>query len=125
MKTLNSFLIVLFFSGTLSAQGNLDFAQKELDKKEFSLQIFNGFETQFEPAFTGLFQTAFNRINRLIKWQNIYDDTDVGFQFMMVCNLKRKWRIESKYLLGLLNFDKRGFGQARGYQFQVSLTYNL
>ncbi|MFH4967752.1 hypothetical protein V8G61_06050 [Gaetbulibacter sp. M240] len=125
MKTTIHILILVFFSSPLWAQQTLRKDQKHSEKKELTFQISNGVNTQFEPVFSGLFQSDFNGINKMIKWQNIYDDIDVGIRFSLVIPMNQKLNIKTRYLCGLMNFDKRGFGQAEGYQFQMCISYNL
>ncbi|GAA4281335.1 hypothetical protein [Gaetbulibacter aestuarii] len=125
MKTSISILIFLFLCGPVGAQMDIDFSAEHLEKKEWSLKVHKEFKTQFAPAFSGLFQNSFNRINDLTKWQNIYDDTDLGIKLSAVIPLKKQWKLKTHYLHSILNLKNRGSGLAAGYSLQLSICYTL
>ena len=125
MKTIIHLILFLFLSGQIPAQEKWHFNDEYSENKVPVLFLAKALKTQLEPTFTGLFQKDFNEIEQPVKWQNIYDDNDFGIHMALVYSLKKQLQLKTKYLFGILNFNKRGFGQAMGYNIQISLCYTL
>ncbi|MFD2726842.1 hypothetical protein [Hyunsoonleella rubra] len=89
-----------------------------------SITLIDWMDFGLKPQMGSLFAKTFNEVADYLRWQDFYDDFDFGCVANIGLDLKKNIKLNAAYNLGMLKFDNN-FGEARGYNFRVSIRFNF
>ncbi|MCF7560980.1 hypothetical protein L3X39_10065 [Sabulilitoribacter multivorans] len=89
-----------------------------------TLKLFKWIDLTMSPQLGGLFAKMFNTVAPNLKWQDMYNDFDFGFNAKVGWRPNKKIKIRAFYNIGMLKFNNN-FGEANAYQMKVSVVYKF
>ena len=131
MKHIIKFFLILIVVHTSNAQYQSDIISYNVEYKKENLKInmpmavLNTFFVDMKPTFGGLFQKEFNQSKMMLKWQQIYNDFNVGLTLRFHKKLHSKLQLSLDYQIGMLRLKNQVIGGAAGYSARLSFMYHL